>query len=146
MDSSDGITACLHAIADESQVDLHVDLDPLVPDPVVASAAASAGIDVRKLMLSWGDWQLVCTAAPANVAAIRQEMTRVSCPVWEIGWVGDGRGMVWLHDAERTAPLNYVASERFSPRSYFTHGIAAYAAVLREQPLMRDEEDWSRDE
>jgi thiamine-monophosphate kinase len=135
IDSSDGVTACLHEIAVASGVDLHLDFTGVPVDPVVARVAEAVGIDVRKLLLAWGDWQLVCTVAPDIVGEVREAMARLGCPTHEVGWVGPGGGAVWVHESERTAPLNYVASERFSPRSYFTHGIEKYAAILREEPL-----------
>jgi thiamine-monophosphate kinase len=135
MDSSDGVTACLYEIAGSSGVDVHIDLNEVRADPVVSAVAEASGLDVRKLLLAWGDWQLLATAAPSAVGEIRAAMANLACPVWEIGWIGRGDGRVWLHEPGRTASLNYVASERFSPRSYFTHGIERYAAMLREQPL-----------
>jgi thiamine-monophosphate kinase len=137
MDSSDGVTACLFAIAASSGVDVHLDLSDVAVDPLVAALADAAGIDVRKLLLAWGDWQLVCTVAPDRVDAVRAAMAGLGCPVHEVGWVSAGTGEVWLHEPDGTAPLNHVASERFTARSYFTHGIAAYAEILRAEPLTR---------
>jgi thiamine-monophosphate kinase len=135
MDSSDGITACLYEIAGSSGIDLHADLEALEAEPIVTSVARACDIDVRKLLLAWGDWQLVCTADPRDVGDIRASMAELGCPVWEVGWTTDGAGRVWLHDSDGTRRLNYVASERFSSRSYFTHGIERYADILRDQPL-----------
>ena len=41
-----------------------------------------------------------------------------------------------MHDEMGTGILNYVASERFTSRSYFTHGIEQYIEILRNEPLM----------
>jgi thiamine-monophosphate kinase len=135
MDSSDGIIACLYGIADASRVDVHIDLSEVAVDPLVTKVAHAVDLDVRKLLLAWGDWQLVCTAPLAAVHDLRTAMADLGCPVHEIGWVAAGAGRVWHHDQDGSAQLNFVASERFSPRSYFTHGIEQYAATLRKEPL-----------
>jgi thiamine-monophosphate kinase len=136
MDNSDGLVSCFYEIAGQSMgVDLHIDLKGVEVDPVVLQVATAHGIDVRKLLLSWGDWQLVCTARPELVETITAAMTAIGCPVSTVGWVSDGDGRVWLHDDQGTGRLNYVASERFTPRSYFSHGIEQYVDILRREPL-----------
>lgn len=140
MDSSDGLTACLSSIAEQSQVDLHLDMEQLIPLPEVAEVAERTGIDARKLMLSWGDWQLVCTVSTEQVQPLHAAMAALDCPAMEIGWVSEGDGHVWVHDASgRLGRLADFASTRFSSTSYFSHGLDAYIHRLRNQPLFLEE-------
>lgn len=137
MDSSDGLISCFYEIAGAGRdIDLHVDLSPAKPEGVVARVATAHGIDVRKLQLSWGDWQLVCTAEQAAVKDISAAMSEMGCPMRVVGWVTAGQGRVWMHDESGTGILNYVASERFTSQSYFTHGIEQYIEILRSEPLV----------
>ena len=117
-------------------MDLHLDLEQLIPLPEVAEVAERTGIDVRKLMLGWGDWQLICTVPTEQVQPLHAALVALNCPAMEIGWVSEGDGQVWVHDASgRLGQLADFASTRFSNSSYFTHGIDAYVHRLRSQPL-----------
>jgi thiamine-monophosphate kinase len=140
MDSSDGLTACFAEIAIQSKVDLNVDLDRLEPSDTVNAVAKSFGVDARKLMISWGDWQLVCTAQRERLAEIRNVMAGLGCPVTEVGWVSEGEGVVWAHDGMgRRGLLGDFASTRFSSSSYFTHGLEEYERRLRNHQLIAEE-------
>lgn len=136
MDCSDGLIACFFDIATASKnVDVHVDLANVEADPLLEEAASLTGIDVRKLMLSWGDWQLVCTVNEQDLTAFREIIETMENQACVVGWVSKGDGTVWYHDQEQTGKLNYIAGERFSPMSYFSHGIEGYIEMLRREPL-----------
>ncbi len=136
IDSSDGLTACFYEIACNSNwVDVHVDLSEVEPDSLVKKVANSAGIDVRKLMLSWGNWELVCTVADRDLDVLHEIMTGLGCPVSIVGWITEGKGDVWFHDSTGTGRLTYLASERFTKRSYFLHGLDSYLSAMRREPL-----------
>lgn len=140
MDSSDGLTACFASIAEQSQVDLNLDLGQLIPLPEVAEVAERTGIDARNMMLGWGDWQLVCTVPNEKVLLLRETMVALDCPIMDVGWVSEGEGHVWVHDASgRLGRLTDFASTRFNNASYFTHGLSNYIHQLRNQPLFHKE-------
>lgn len=140
MDSSDGLTACFAEIATQSRVDLDIDLDRLAPSDTVIAVAESVGVDARKLMIAWGDWQLVCTVKRERLAEIRKVMAELGCPVTEVGRVSEGKGLVWAHDREgRRGLLGDFASTRFSSSSYFTHGLEEYEQRLRNRQLFVEE-------
>ena len=139
MDSSDGLTACFYELARcGSNIDIHLDLSDIQPDVAVLRVAKQFGVDVRKLLLAWGDWELVCTTEPINIPRLNNAMTRLGCPVNVVGWVGKGSGNVWLHESAGTRPLAYVASERFSIHSYFSHGLESYLRTMVNTPLSED--------
>lgn len=140
MDSSDGLTACFAEIATQSSVDLNIDLDRLDPSDPVSAVAKAVGVDARKLMIGWGDWQLVCTAERERLEEIHNLMAGLGCPVTEVGWVSEGKGFVWAHDAQgRRGLLGDFASTRFSSSSYFTHGLEEYEQRLRNRQLFVEE-------
>lgn len=136
MDSSDGLVACFYEIARTgSNIDLHIDLSKITIDPLVKKIAIEAGLDVRKLLLSWGDWELVCTATTDRLDPLLSVMQTLNCPIFSIGHVTEGKGNVWFHDQDKIGRLTYVASERFTSRSYFSHGLRNYLACMRNEPL-----------
>jgi thiamine-monophosphate kinase len=135
MDSSDGVIGCLQELASKNSMDVIVEASLLHPHPVVESAASATAIDPRKLMLSWGDWQLVCTAPPARVRPIQALMKSLGTPCYEIAYLTEGDGRVLLHEENKRAVISNFASERFCATSFFTHGLDAYIEFLRKQPL-----------
>jgi len=118
-----------------SSIDLHIDLSRIATDPLVKKVAGEAGLDVRKLLLAWGDWELVCTVTTDRLEPLLSVMKRLGCPVFSIGHVTEGKGNVWFHDQDKVGRLSYVASERFTSRSYFSHGLRNYLACMRNEPL-----------
>ena len=140
MDSSDGLTACFASIAEQSQVDLNIDIEKLIPLPEVTEVAKLTGIDARKMMLGWGDWQLVCTVSNDKAPLLYRSMEVLNCSVADVGWVSEGNGQVWVqNNSGRLGKLTDFASTRFSNASYFSHGINTYIQKLRNQPLFLKE-------
>jgi thiamine-monophosphate kinase len=135
MDSSDGVCGCLNELALVNGVDIVVSGESLRPHAAVRQVAAAAEIDARKLMLAWGNWELVCTLPPETVDEVKGRMGTIGTPCYDIGEVCEGNGQVWVENAEQRRQLSNFASERFSGTSYFTHGLDAYVRFLREQPL-----------
>jgi thiamine-monophosphate kinase len=135
MDSSDGVIGCLRELAMRNGVNIVVESDLLRPHPAVKEVASTAGIDVRKLMLSWGDWQLVCTVRSQATCQIRDLMQSLGTACFDIGEVQAGEGTVYLREGDRLEEVTNFANERFSGTSFFTHGLEAYIDFLRSQPL-----------
>jgi thiamine-monophosphate kinase len=135
MDSSDGVIGCLQELALRSRVDVIVEAEKLHPHAAVRTAAEDWGVDYRKLMLSWGDWQLVFTVSEANRDAVMEIINALNTPVFDIGSIGEGSGHVWLDEGGSRLRITNFASERFSGTSFFTHGIQAYLTSLKNQPF-----------
>jgi thiamine-monophosphate kinase len=137
MDSSDGLVSCFYEIARASSgVDIYLDLADTEPDPLVSKVAELAHLDVRKLMLSWGNWELVTTVTVEKLARLSELMANLGCPVSVVGTVEQGSGKVWLRNEYSLEQLNYLASERFTKRSYFSHGLDRYLQSMRREPLV----------
>lgn len=135
MDSSDGLIASFQQLAAASGLDIHIDLGRTVVHPAVQSIAAHAEFDIAKLLLGWGDWQIVCTCDPGRFAELAEAMSVLNCPVHKVGWTARGNGSVWLHEASGTSALIGLPNERFTNGSYFAHDIASYLSLLRSTPL-----------
>ena len=112
-----------------------IDLSNIEPDPIVKKISDSIDIDYRKVMLSWGDWELVCTILPENLPKLQKLMNEINCPVYCLGKVESGTGKVWFKDKDESGELNYIASERFTQFSYFSHGIKDYFVKMQQEPL-----------
>lgn len=142
MDSSDGVGGTLQELSRVNGVNLIIRSSALRPHRAVEKVAAAAAIDVRKLMLAWGDWQLVCTIAPEAISCVSARMAELGTAMYEIGRVEAGDGHLLLEESEdQTAPISNFASERFSKSSLFTHGLGPYIDLLRKMPLVMSHRD-----
>jgi thiamine-monophosphate kinase len=93
-DVSDGLVADAGRIGLASGVGLILDLDRM---PVSASAAlwlAGQAEDARVALATGGDdYEIVCTAAPENVEALRMQAEAAGCPLTVVGRVVEGEGV-----------------------------------------------------
>lgn len=121
MDSSDGLANCFYQIASKSKVDLYIDLDQVTREPVVDLVADELGLDPRKLMLMWGDWQLVCTVPRSKKQSFETALKTMGTHYSFVGEVKSGDGNVFLRDGVEHTQLHRIDSERFSSSSYFSH-------------------------
>lgn len=135
MDSSDGVTSCLYTIAQANKVDIVIDLNSLRPHPLVTKIADQAGVDYRKLMLSWGGWELVGTVSPEKLNTVSQisKSLGVTCNI--IGNVVEGDGNVWASEQDKKGVLSDLGSYRFCGTSFFSHGLEAYIDYLFNTPI-----------
>ncbi|MEU8268323.1 thiamine-phosphate kinase [Sphaerisporangium sp. NPDC049002] len=140
MDASDGVSGCLRELAYRNNADFIIDADLLEPSAPVAEVARSFGMEPGSLMLSWGNWELVLTVPRPRLAEFHEVTAAHRIPYTRIGEVRPGPGQVLLETGGRTRPLTNLASERFTPTSYFTHGIEAYAQWLLQQPLTESDQ------
>jgi len=135
MDASDGIGACLTELAIRNCVDIVVDDDSLVPDQAVSEITSKVSMDPRKLMLAWGNWELVFSVAPTSLERLQGLALIHELPLSVIGEMRNGDGTVWLSSARGVSRLTNFASERFTGTSYFTHGLKSYMQWLMEVPI-----------
>ena len=97
IDVSDGLLADLGHIAERSSADAEVFIEQLPPLP--------GGVDerlTRQCQLAGGDdYELVFTAPPENRTRIASLSTRLDLPLWRIGQMVSGHGVIRLLDAHR---------------------------------------------
>lgn len=140
MDASDGVGGCLSELAVKNGLDVVIDQDALVADEAVVEVASALFIDPRKLMLSWGNWELVLTVNPWAAETLLQLADEHRFPVSIIGTMKAGAGSVLLSTGNGLRQLTNFASERFTGTSYFTHGLRSYMQWLLDAPLFEHEE------
>jgi len=139
MDASDGVLGCLMELGRRNGLDVHLDAEHWEPHPLVCRIADATGVDIAKIMLSWGDWQLVVTVPPGRKFALENLMHDLETRTTLLGRMSSGAGRVWLDSAMGWQELENLASERFSKRSYFTGGIRAYMDWFISAPLFAGE-------
>jgi len=137
MDCSDGLIACFYDLAENGRhIDLKIDLSDFKADSAVENIAEVSGIDIEKLLMTWGNWQLVCTVKREKMQHLQAIMRALECPVNVVGEVVAGSGKVWYKDLKQEGILNYITSERFTNSSYFSFGLEAYLNYLIHEPLV----------
>lgn len=135
MDCSDGLIACFYELAQSGKgIDIQLDLSNVIPESVLKKVASAIDIDIEKIMLSWGDWQLVCTTT--QLQELKQVMKKFNCSVNVVGKVVKGTGNVWINKNGKNGKLNYIASERFTDSSFFSYGLESYLNKLKKNSLI----------
>jgi thiamine-monophosphate kinase len=135
MDSSDGITGCLYEIARVNEVDITINDASLIPNPAVKEVANLANIEPQKLMLSWGNWELIFTTPPEAFDEIKEKIESFGTPCTDIGYVHNGCGRVRYETSDSSGLLTNYASERFCKTSIFSHGLDAYISYLKKNSI-----------
>lgn len=106
-DVSDGLIADAGRIGRASGLGLELDLDraPLSPPARVwLEAQTDAGIALVALATGGDDYEIVCSAAPERVAALRAAAEGAGVPLSEVGRVVAGEGVA-VTAAGRTQPV-----------------------------------------
>lgn len=138
MDSSDGLANCFYELAHKSGLDIFLDFNDICVDPVVHNVANCLRIDYRKLLLMWGDWQLVCTVPEHKIAQLVSELENLGTEFSIVGKTKRGKGNVFLMESESYQKLYKMDNERFSKSSYFTQDLKQVFDLSRlplfEQP------------
>ncbi|MEV4170099.1 AIR synthase related protein [Nonomuraea sp. NPDC049709] len=130
MDASDGVSGCLVELARRNRGSIHLDESLLAPSAPVAYVAEALRVDPRSLMLAWGNWELVVTTPPGRLDALMALAARHGTTCRQIGELRDPKDHLVLLDGEEVTDFS---SERFTNRSYFTHGLNSYADWLLKQ-------------
>jgi thiamine-monophosphate kinase len=122
MDASDGVLGALAELGRVNKLD--VCLAEFEPSSLVNKVTSRLGLPPLKLMLSWGDWQLVVTVRKEKRAEFENLAQSFDAPVTLIGKMKPGSGCVRSQAAGPARQLANLSSERFTKTSYFTYGTA----------------------
>jgi thiamine-monophosphate kinase len=135
-DSSDGLWGTLRVLGLSSGLGVEIDADNLDTLPLVREVALSAGVDALRMMLGFGDLQLVVTVDPSNLDSLRGLASEFGCAAIEVGrTLAAPDGQVFLNrDGSRRLMANFD-NERFASSSQFTAGFSAFRERLLKQPL-----------
>lgn len=118
IDVSDGLSADLAHLAVASRVGVEIDADRLPLSPALQRAAAALRIPAWRWALHGGeDYELVCTAPPGCVAALRDAVgAATGVPLTEIGVVLRASHGAWLQRGGRRVPLAPRGYDHFGKR------------------------------
>ena len=136
MDNSDGLFPSLAQLSETNEVQFRIDFSTVTVCPEVCMVAAHLDMDPIRLMLGWGDWQLVGCAERGRLDELKSLAAVHGVPVHVIGEVVEGSGVQLLHDGHE-GPMVPLDSQRFTRDSWFTDGIESYIASLKDGPLWR---------
>lgn len=139
-DNSDGMTWHLTDLARKSKVDFIIDSNELLFDGLVNKIAGETNCDIINLMLSGGDYQLICTVSPNNVQKIEEITSRYGTKLHKIGYVRKGDGKAFIKQNNKIYNINDISSERFNANSLFTHGYKSYIHVLQNMNAIGTED------
>lgn len=135
MDASDGLYGALKGIASSSGLTVAVDPESFRPDPSVSEIAEAVAIDPYKLMLAWGNWELVFTADARLGDRIGEKVAGLPSQLHRVGKCVEGNHGVTMKTPQGGISLTDVSSARFAPTSYLSCGLEAYVDFLRACPL-----------
>jgi len=136
MDASDGVLGALIELGQVNQLDVH--LAEVEPSALVKKVASRLDLAQLKLMLSWGDRQLVATIRQESQYAFEGLVRSLDAPVTLIGSMAPGSGRVYSQMSDTSRQLYNLSSERFSEKSYFSTGTASYIDWFINAPLFID--------
>ena len=107
IDLSDGLASDLAHLCDASDVGFEIELESLPASEALGRAAGRLGLPAWKWILHGGeDYELLCTAAPERVQAMRQAVAGTcGLPLTEIGVVLPAAGGRWLRRRGRRRPV-----------------------------------------
>jgi thiamine-monophosphate kinase len=105
--------------------------------PEVTRVSSELGVDPVRLVLGWGDWQLIGCVDPARENELRELGKHYRVPVHVIGDVRSGRGVALEHKG-KIAEMAPIDSQRFTKESWFTAGLEAYIDLLVNGSLWKD--------
>lgn len=135
MDNSDGLQPSLAQLGVAGGVAMRIDKAAVAVAGEVHGVADQLEVDPFRLVLGWGDWQLVATCRPDRLPEIVRIASETEIGAHVIGEVQQGQGVELVDDAER-GPLFPLDSERFSRQSWFTAGLNSYVDQMLEAPLI----------
>jgi len=104
MDSSDGLSKCLHTLAECSEVGILVERIPIGPG--VSGFAKANGLDADELVLAGGEeYEIVGTVKVSSIQAAREAARNAGGNLIVIGETNELAGSVRIRRGKRIVPL-----------------------------------------
>lgn len=134
-DASDGLYAAFVALTVEQGLGFVFQTSKLELSDRVVNWSRRLNIDPVRLVLGFGNLELVCATDPRREARLRQISKRSGVPLTRLGTVTSEPG-IHVELSSETGELNNFDNERFSSRSQFTGGLTAYREWLLRANLI----------
>lgn len=134
MDCSDGLGAAVHDLCLHSKVGAILRYHEWPIDLAVERAAVFAQVPLERLLLSWGDWQLIAALKPSKVANALKLLRAEGTQAFVAGTVTSTPGVLeeWQSRFGRRPLDDTLASRRFEDASYLQSGLEGYVTRLRQ--------------
>jgi thiamine-monophosphate kinase len=138
-DASDGLYYAIHSLTVSQGLGFRVEPSMIAYPDIVLEVAALAGIEPFRLLLGFGDMQIVVAVSDENLELIEATVVGRGQRILTLGMVTD-TGRLEMTDNGIARELGNFDNERLTEDSQFTAGLAAYQKRLLEQPLFRAHE------
>lgn len=135
-DASDGLYYAMYCLTVGQGLGFRVEASTIDYPDVVLEVAAVANIHPFRLLLGFGDMQLVAAVSDADLERVEALAAACGQHILILGTVTDtGRLEMTLNG--KAHEMTNFDNERLTAGSQFTAGLAAYRKRLLEQPLFR---------
>jgi thiamine-monophosphate kinase len=133
-DASDGLYYAMYCLTIRQGLGFRIEPSMIDYPDIVLEIAALAGIEPFRLLLGFGDMQLVAAVRDADLPLIEAAAAAHGQRVLTLGVVTD-TSRLQIRDTGIVRELENFDNERLSEESQFTAGLAAYEKRLLERPL-----------
>lgn len=135
VDASDGLGAAVSELCRSSSLGAVIRFEGFPIDPGVEASAARASVPLERLLLAWGDWQLVVAVTRDNVPSALAALEACGSSGFMLGELTDEPGLVevWPGTFGERAVTDDLASTRFVDSSYLKDGLVGYVERLRRE-------------
>jgi thiamine-monophosphate kinase len=136
-DASDGLYYAMHCLTVSQGLGFRVEPDRIEYSDLVLQAAEMAGVDPLRLILGFGDMQIVCAVPRDHLEEARSNIAANNQQSIILGSVTQS-GQIEVVVNGNILPLANFDNERLTSDSQFTAGFAAYEHRLLSQPLIKE--------
>lgn len=133
-DASDGLYYALHCLTVSQGLGFCIERSMIRYPPVVREVAEMIDVDPLRLILGFGDLQLVWTVSEEDLSAIEAMTIAADQQILTLGVVTDTGRLEVIEDGN-TRELSNFDNERLTSESQFTSGLVAYQKRLLGRPL-----------
>jgi thiamine-monophosphate kinase len=135
-DASDGLYYAMYSLTVGQGLGFRVEASTIDYPDIVLEVAALAGIHPFRLVLGFGDMQLVAAVPDADLERVEAVADACGQHILTLGVVTD-TGRLEMTDNGIPHEMANFDNERLTSGSQFTAGLASYRKRLLEQPLFR---------
>jgi thiamine-monophosphate kinase len=133
-DASDGLYSAIENLSVSQGLGFRIDLSGLEYPEIVRKVAELSDVQPFRLILGFGDLQLVCAFPQDQLANVRAEVAAADETLMVLGQITD-TGLLEVVTDRGLAILGNFDNERLTRESSFTAGLAAYENRLFSAPL-----------
>jgi thiamine-monophosphate kinase len=135
-DASDGLYYAMYCLTVGQGLGFRIDPSMIDYPEIVLEVAALAGIEPIRLLLGFGDMQLVAAVSTGELELVKATAAAYGQGILTLGVVTDA-GRLEMIDKGKAREISRFDNERLTSDSQFTAGFAMYRKRLLEQPLFR---------